>query len=38
MEEGRSGLKMLTGTPTGERPLGRPRGRWEDKLGSILKK
>ena len=25
MEEGRSALKVLTGTPTGNRPLGRPR-------------
>ena len=31
MEEGRSALKILTGTPTGKRPLGRPRFRWEDK-------
>ena len=30
MEEGRSAFKMLTGKPTGKRPLGRPRRRWED--------
>ena len=29
MEEGRSAFKMLTGTPTGKRPLERPRRRWE---------
>ena len=27
MEEGRSAFKILTGTPTGKRPLGRPRHR-----------
>ena len=27
MEEGRSDFKILTGTPTGKRPLGRPRHR-----------
>ena len=30
MEEGRSVFKILTGKPTGKRPLGRPRRRWED--------
>ena len=29
-EEGRSAFKILTGKPTGKRPLGRPRRRWED--------
>ena len=30
MEEGTSALKILTGKPTGKRPLGRPRRRrWE---------
>jgi hypothetical protein len=29
MEEGRCALKNLTGKPTGKRPLGRPRRRWE---------
>ena len=28
--EGRSASKILTDKPTGERPLGRPRRRWED--------
>ena len=30
LEEDRSAFKMLTGKPTGKRPLGRPRRRWED--------
>ena len=30
MEKGRSALKFLTGIPTGKRPLGRPRRRWEN--------
>ena len=25
-----SAFKILTGKPTGKRPLGRPRRRWED--------
>ena len=32
MDEGRSVLKILTGRPTGKRPLGRPRRRWEDNI------
>ena len=32
MEEGRSAFKILTGKPTGNRSLGRPRGRWEDNI------
>ena len=32
MEEGRSAFKMLTGYPTGKRPLGRPRRRWKDNI------
>ena len=32
MEEGRSPFKILTGKPTGKRPLGRPRHRWEDNI------
>ena len=32
MEEGRSGFKILTGKPTGKRPLGRPSRRWEDNI------
>ena len=30
LEKGRSAFKILTGKPTGKRPLGRPRRRWED--------
>ena len=32
MEKGRSAFKILTGKPTGKRPLGRPRRRWEDNI------
>ena len=32
MEECRSAFKVLTGKPTGKRPLGRPRRRWEDNI------
>ena len=32
MEEGRRAFKILTGKPTGKRPLGRPRRRWEDNI------
>ena len=32
MEEGRSAFKILTGKPTGKRPLGKPRRRWEDNI------
>ena len=32
MEEGRNALKILTDKPTGKRPLGRPRCRWEDNI------
>ena len=34
MEEGRS---ALTGKPTGERPLGRTRHRWEDNVTMDLR-
>ena len=30
MEEGKSAFKILTSKPTGKRPLGRPRRRWEE--------
>jgi hypothetical protein len=30
MEEGRIAFKILTGKPTGKRPLRRSRHRWED--------
>ena len=36
MEED-SSFKILTGTPTGKRPLGRFRGRWEDNIRIDLK-
>ena len=32
IEVGRSAFKILTGKPTGKRPLGRPRSRWEDNI------
>ena len=32
MEEGRTGFRILKGTPTGKRPLGRARRRWEDNI------
>ena len=32
MEEGGSAFKILAGKPTGRRPLGRPRRRWEDNI------
>ena len=32
MEEDRSAFKILTGKPTGKRPLGRPRRRWVDNI------
>ena len=36
MEEGRSAFKILTGTPAGNRCLGRPRRRWEDNIRMYL--
>ena len=32
MEEGRCVFKILTVNPTGKRPLGRPRRKWEDNI------
>ena len=32
MEESRSAFKILTHKPTGKRPLGRPKRRWEDNI------
>ena len=32
MEEGRSAFKILTCKPTGKRPFGRPRRKWEDNI------
>ena len=37
MEEGRSAFKILTGTPTGNRPLGSPRHKWVDNIRIDLK-
>ena len=37
MEEGRSAFKIFKGKPTGKRPLGRPRCRWEDNIRMDLK-
>jgi hypothetical protein len=36
MEEGMSTFKIVTGKPTGNRPLGRPRRRWEDNIRMYL--
>ena len=38
IEEGRSAFNILTGKPTGKRPLGRPRCRWEDNIRMDFKK
>ena len=37
MEEGRSDFRILTGTPTGKRILGRPRRIWEDNVRMDVK-
>ena len=37
MEEGRGVHKVLVGKPEGNRPLGRPRRRWEDNIKMDLK-
>ena len=37
MEEGRSAFNILTGKPTGKKPLGRLRHRSEDNIRMILK-
>ena len=37
MEESRSAFKILTGKPTGKRPLGRPICRWQDNVRIDLK-
>ena len=36
-EEGRNAFKILIGTPTGKRHLGRSRRRWEDNIRMDLK-
>jgi hypothetical protein len=37
MGEGRCALKILTCTPAGKRPLGRPRRRWDRNIRMYLK-
>ena len=37
LEERRNAFKILTGTPTRKRPLGRPWRRWEDSIRIDLK-
>jgi len=37
MEEDKSAFKMLTGKPIGNKPLGRPRRRWEHNIRMDLK-
>ena len=37
MQEGSSAFKILTGKPTENIPLGRPRRRWEDNIRMDLK-
>ena len=32
MQEGKRASKILIGKPTGKRPLGKPRRRWEDNI------
>ena len=32
VEEGRSAFKIVSGKPTGKRPLGRSRHRWDDNI------
>ena len=36
MKDGRRAFKILTGKPTGKRPLGRLRRRWEDNIRMSL--
>ena len=37
MEEGRNAFNILIGKPTGKRPLGWPRSRWEDNVRMDVK-
>ena len=37
MKEGTSDFKILTGKPTGKRPLGRPRRSWQENIRMDLK-
>ena len=36
-KKGRSAVKIVTDKPTGKRPLGKPRHRWEDNIRMDLK-
>jgi hypothetical protein len=36
MGEGRGAYRILVGKPDGNRPLGRPRHRWEDNIKMVL--
>jgi hypothetical protein len=38
MGEGRGVYRVLVGKPEGKRPLGRPRGKWEDNIKVDLQK
>ena len=38
MEQGRTAFKILTGSPTRKRLLGRLRRRWQDDIRMVLKK
>ena len=37
MEQSRNAYRVLLGKPEGKRPLGRPRGRWEDNIRMDLR-
>ena len=37
IEESKSAFKILTSTPRGKRPLGKPRLRWEDYVRMDIK-
>ena len=38
MEQSRNAYRVLVGKLEGNRPLGRPRGRWEDNIKMDLRK
>ena len=38
MDKGRSAFKILTGKPTGKRPLGRLKHRWKDNIRMDIEK
>ena len=38
MEEDRNAFKILTGKPSGKRPLGRPMNRWQDNIRMTLQR